>query len=495
MSTPGIVAFDEGFRAEGAERKAAEEHDADRKKQEARDAEALADREAARARKKVTDSREDTRWERDEKNYQRQLQISLDEEAQQEIKKKVSNATRSFALTNGALTQPLIDVYNESMPDGFSITRMVRGKDGNYKVDMVGPDGSKTSNTLTYDQIGMMAMSLNEPDAYFRELHKDNHERTKALDDARRKRTGRDEVYSSTFRSYVSVDELRKEYRKARADRDADLAKLQQENPTAYTAESKKAFPTFDDWAANDYGVTFEAPEGSAIPDGGAGAATAGAKPGAKPAPGGDGKSEINVYQALTMLGKTPGSVKGDPKAFEAHIRKMFGKKMSPADLDVLIQKAMNPKGTGTADGGAPPVPMPGQGAAAGQQPPAQGMMDQDGAFMDMGGRVAARPTRTSFSAEGDATMPGAIDAPLRNIGQVPPELEEKRATLERNIRELTSLVGDGSARGKIESKKARRERRVDDKSVAQLKTALKQAQAEYDGVMAEVTRIQSGVP
>jgi hypothetical protein len=480
MSTPGIVAFDQGFQEEGDRRKREAERDADRAKRDALDQEAAEERKYDRQRKRTIDARQDTAWERNEAEYQRQLKLLADEDEERNSKQGLTKAMRLFVSSGGDLTQPLVDFYNQSVPDGSKITKMVRGKDGKYKVETVEADGTKRNSVYSYDEVGKMAMALADPAGYFRSIHESDEKRSAAMDKIRTSRTGKDEIYSSVFRSYVEVEELRKEYRKAKAERDANLAKLQTENPTAYTAESGKAFPGFDAWAESEYGVKFKEPEAgaTAIPDGSG--ATNGA-PGAAATP--DNKGKVNVYQALTMLAKTPDSVKSDPQAFEAHIRKMFSKGMSPNDLDILVHKALNPKGGKDAGGGAPPVPVPG-GTKPGASAPSAAIAPPYEDPAGMPGGVAHA-----------ITAPAGPPAPAAPNRVVPPDLEQKRAALTKQIKELESLVGDGTPGGKIAAKKNRRNQRVDDKHTKQLTEALALARAEYDRVQTQIARIQSGVP
>ena len=106
-------------------------------------------------RRGVTESREDANYE-----------FAAEKRA---LDKSVDDGLRAYISSNGENYKQLIDLYNNSFPDGQNISA-TRNEDGTFSMFQTQEDGTAKpiGNPLTFDQFGQQALSMKDPQAYMK---------------------------------------------------------------------------------------------------------------------------------------------------------------------------------------------------------------------------------------------------------------------------------------------------------------------------------------
>lgn len=127
-----------------------------------------ADRYAANAevRAQSGERREVDAFQRDKQLWEEKWRLMHDQEAKAKYQERMNRALATFQSTGGQVYQPLVDVYNDQMPDGGKVHSLVRNDDGTYDIDLEHGGKRQTMKKLTRDQLGMFAMSIADPTSY-----------------------------------------------------------------------------------------------------------------------------------------------------------------------------------------------------------------------------------------------------------------------------------------------------------------------------------------
>lgn len=439
------------------------------------------------ARNKVLQGRQDMLW-------QRQLDLMTNQDKEAAYKDKLEGALRQFAATDGELTEPLRQFYNENVPDGMSVESITRDpKTKLYTTTMVGPDGKRRKiSDMSKEDVGREAMGLADPVSYFRSLHSDPKSRDKAAT-IDKMRPG--EVYSSFHRTHVKVAVLEREYEKDLKTWNAQVEQLKNTDPAAAKKASDQGFPTQVDWLRDKHGIGEASPD-TAVAEGPKGKPKLGAA-----GAGGEATPDGSVYQAMNAVGnletlrahlKARGlpeedadlkarEMMEDPSSLQAFVREEWGSDLKPEDL----QRVMGAAGKGSMGGGQatpPAVPKPGEekpaaGATAipEEEPDTEALVDAEDTPRKVEAVPVAPNARERLSSSGEA-----VASNVRKNTKAVTDLADDVSTHfeKRRIKALVAAVKKGKPLTKEQrkylasaSERALRESGLSEATIAKLKS------------------------
>lgn len=97
--------------------------------------------------------------------FEQQQALMNDETARMNYMRDVNAAMAIWKATGGQVWQPMVDHYNNKMPDGGQITKLLRNDDGTFSVEF-DYGGSRQSSKMTKDELGSVFMALADPQGF-----------------------------------------------------------------------------------------------------------------------------------------------------------------------------------------------------------------------------------------------------------------------------------------------------------------------------------------
>lgn len=129
-------------------------------------------------RAEAQEGRAQERFGMERELYQRQTKLLNDQQARETLQRELNRGMATMKATGGQVYQPVVDTYNNLMPDGGRINSVTRNPDGTFDVEYDMKGQRMNLKGQTADEFGSFFMSMADPEAFLN-MHR-NIEATKA---------------------------------------------------------------------------------------------------------------------------------------------------------------------------------------------------------------------------------------------------------------------------------------------------------------------------
>lgn len=117
-------------------------------------------------RAEAQEGREQERFGMQRELYERQTRLLNDQEAREKMQRELNRGMATLKATGGQVYQPLIDTYNNLMPDGGRINGVVRNPDGTFDVEYDLKGQRMSLKGQTTEDFGSFFMSMSDPEGF-----------------------------------------------------------------------------------------------------------------------------------------------------------------------------------------------------------------------------------------------------------------------------------------------------------------------------------------
>lgn len=98
--------------------------------------------------------------------FDRQTKLFNDQQERETLQRELNRGMATLKATGGQVYQPLVDAYNNLMPDGGRINTMTRNPDGSFDIEYDHGGKRMSLSGQSLEEVGSFFMSMSDPEGF-----------------------------------------------------------------------------------------------------------------------------------------------------------------------------------------------------------------------------------------------------------------------------------------------------------------------------------------